>query len=155
MERLRFFERRQILALQVLDERELQHLGVVGRADHRRQFPQADLYGRLIPPLARHDLEPAATLTHQQRFENPLLGNRRDQLREVAHHLARLVRVGIEQLDRDHAADGRAGGGGQRLHVMLVMPHPQRLRQSALRHVQSPLRRDCSNPLPPTSRART
>ena len=49
---------------------------------------------------------------------------------------ARLVRVGIEQLDGDHPADRRAGRGGQRFDVVLVMPHPQRFRQSALRHVR-------------------
>ena len=54
----------------------------------------------------------------------------------VSHHLARLVGVRVQQLDRHDAANGFAGGGGQRLHVVLVMPHPQRFRQSALRHAR-------------------
>ena len=57
-------------------------------------------------------------------------------LAQVAHDLSRLVRIRIEQLDGDHAADGRARRCGQRLDVVLVMPHSQRLRQSALRHVR-------------------
>ena len=39
-------------------------------------------------------------------------------------------------VDGDEAADRCTLGGGQRLDVVLVMPHPQRLRQSALRHAR-------------------
>src|SRR5581483_1051588 len=51
VERLRLFERRQVLALQVLDQRELDDLRVVDLADDRRHVVQADLDRRLVPAL--------------------------------------------------------------------------------------------------------
>ena len=62
MQRLGFFERRQVLALQVLDQRQLEHLGVVDVADDHRQLAQADLDRRLVAPLAGDDLEAVAAL---------------------------------------------------------------------------------------------
>ena len=60
VERLRFFERGQVLALEVLDQREFQHLGLVDVPDDDRQLPQAGLDRRLVSPFAGHDLEPGA-----------------------------------------------------------------------------------------------
>ena len=62
VQRLGFFERRQVLALQVLDQRQLEHLGVVDVADDDRQLAQADLDRRLVAALAGDDLEPLAAL---------------------------------------------------------------------------------------------
>ena len=62
LQRLGLFERRQVLALQVLDQRELEHLGVVDVADDDRQLPEADLDRRLVAPLAGDDLKPLAAL---------------------------------------------------------------------------------------------
>ena len=62
VERLGLFERRQILALEVLDQRELQHLALVDVADDDRQIAEPDLDRRLIPPLPGHDLEPTGAL---------------------------------------------------------------------------------------------
>ncbi len=109
LQRLGLFERRQVLALEVLDQRDLEHLGIVDVADDGRQFAQADLDRRLIAPLAGDDLEPLAALADDQRLDDALLGDRGHQLREVAHHLPRLVRVGIDLLDRDQSADRHAG----------------------------------------------
>ena len=62
IERLGFLERRQVLALEVLDQCELDDLGVVDIADDDRQLPQPDLDRRLIAALAGHDLEPLPAL---------------------------------------------------------------------------------------------
>ena len=60
LERLGLFERRQVLPLQVLDQRELDHLGVVHLADDHRQLAQPRLDRRLVAALAGDDLEPLA-----------------------------------------------------------------------------------------------
>ena len=60
--RLGLFEGAEVLALDVLDEGDLDDLGVVHLADDDRELPQPDLDGRLVAPLAGHDLIPAAAL---------------------------------------------------------------------------------------------
>ena len=77
-----------------------------------------------------------AALPDNQRLDDAPFRNGGDQLGQVAHDLARLVRIRVQEVDRDDPPDGRAGGRGQRLHIVLVMAHPERIRQSALRHVQ-------------------
>ena len=62
VQRLGLFERRQVLALQVLDQRELDDLGVVDVADDDRQLAQAGLDRRLVAALAGDDLEALAAL---------------------------------------------------------------------------------------------
>ena len=59
VQRLGLFERGQILALKVLDQRELDDLGVVDFANDDRQLAQAGLDRGLVAALARDDLEPA------------------------------------------------------------------------------------------------
>ena len=86
--------------------------------------------------LDLNGLIPATLLTHDERLDDPFLRDRRHQFRQVAHDLARLVRVGIEKVDRHHPPDGGARRRRERFDVVLVMPHPQCLRQSALRHVR-------------------
>ena len=43
-------------------------------------------------------------------LQHALLAHRRDQLGQVAHVLPRLMRVGLDVFDGDHAADGLAAG---------------------------------------------
>ena len=57
------------------------------------------LHGGLVPALAGDDLEPVAALPDDQRLDDALFGDRRHQLRQVAHDLARLVRVGLDAVD--------------------------------------------------------
>ncbi len=66
VQRLRLFERRQVLALQVLDQRQLHHLDVVDLADDDRDFAQPDLDGGVVAPLAGDDLVAAAALAHDR-----------------------------------------------------------------------------------------
>ena len=134
VQRLGFFERCQVLALDVLDQREFEHLGFVDVADHRRQLVEPGLDRRLVAALAGDDLEAAGALPDHQRLENSLLGDRRDQLRQVPHHLPRLVGVRIDLLDRDEPANGDAGRRGERIHVVLVVPHGNGVGQTASRH---------------------
>ena len=93
-----------------------------------------DLHRRLIAALAGDDLKAVAALPHDQRLDDPLLGDGGHQLGQVAHDLARLVGVRLDAIDGDQAADRRAGGGRQGLHVMLVMPHPHRFGEPSSRH---------------------
>ena len=67
---LGFFKRRQVLALQVLDQRELDHLGIVDLADHDRQLAQPDLHRCLVAALAGDDLEALAAGPHDQRLDD-------------------------------------------------------------------------------------
>ena len=136
VQRLGFFERRQVLALEVLDQRQLHHLPIVNLADDDRHVAQADLDGGVVAALTSDDLVAGAALADDQRLDDPLFRHRCHQLRQVAHDLARLIGIRVQQLDRHEAADGLTRGGRQRLHVVLVMPHPERFRQSALRHAR-------------------
>ena len=108
VQRFGLFEGREILSLQVLDEGNLHDLGVVRLANHAGQFLQADLYRGLVAAFARDDLEPLAPLPEHQRLDDALLGNRRHQFGQVAHDLSRLVWIGIDEVNRYHAADRRA-----------------------------------------------
>ena len=80
----------------------------------------------MIAAFAGDDLVARAALADDQRFDNPLFGDRRDQFREVAHGLARLIGVRVNLLDRHHAAHRRAGGCRQGLDVMRIVAHAQR-----------------------------
>ena len=101
VQRLGFFERGQVLALDVLDQRQLQHLGLVDVADDHRQLGDAGTNRRLVAALASDDLVAGAALPDDQRLDDPFLGQRGDQVGQVAHGLAGLVGVGV------HVVDGR------------------------------------------------
>ena len=90
--------------------------------------------GGVIAPLAGDDLIPRPALADDQRLDNPLLGHRRNQLRQVAHGLARLVGVRVDQFDRHHPSDRLAGRRGQGLDVVRVMAHSQGFGQASFRH---------------------
>ena len=99
----------------------LHHFGVVHFADDHRDFAQADLHGGVIAAFAGDDLVTVPALPHDERFDDPFFGDRRHQLRQVAHHLAGLVRI------RDRA--GRWPPCGPRAPP----PKPPELRRSARR----------------------
>jgi hypothetical protein len=99
-----------VRSLQVLNERDLDHLVVVDLTDDDRDVPQTDLHRGLVPPLAGHDLKTMSTLSDDDRLDDALFRNRRHQLRQVAHDLPRLVRVRVDQVHRHHAPDRRARG---------------------------------------------
>jgi hypothetical protein len=125
LQTVRLFERAQVLALEVLDERDLHRLGVGGLADDARDLAQPRFDRGAIPSLARDDLEARAARTHEDRLEHSLLAHRRDQLREVAHVLARLIRVRIDVFDRHHAPDGLAARTAELIDEVHVVTHAQ------------------------------
>ena len=128
------FERGQVLALDVLDERQFQHLGFIHIADDHRELGEPRLNGGVIAPLAGHDLIPGPPLADDQRLDNPLLANRRNQLRQIAHGLARLVGIRVDQFDRYHPSDRLASRRGQGLDVVRVVAHSQGFGQASFRH---------------------
>jgi hypothetical protein len=74
VQRLGLFERRQVLALDVLDQRQLQHLGIVDVAHDHRQFDDTGPDGGLITPFAGDDLVAVTALAHDQWLDDPLFG---------------------------------------------------------------------------------
>ncbi len=70
LQRLRLFERRQVLALEVLDQRQLHHLDVVGLAHDDRHLAQPDLHRRVVAALAGDDLVAAAALPDDERLDD-------------------------------------------------------------------------------------
>ena len=112
-----FLERREIGALQILDQRDLDHLGIAEAADEDRDLVQPDALRRAPAPLAGDQLVlgglPAHRRphrAHQQRLHDPLAADRLRQplqllLGEMA---ARLERRGTDRLDRHRADAARA-----------------------------------------------
>ena len=138
LQRFGLLERTEVLALQVLDQRDLDHLAVGDLADDDGDLVEGQPDGRLIAPLAGHDLEAPPSRPDDERLEDALLGNRGHQLRQVAHDLPRLVWIGIDLIDRDHAPEGGACGGGRRLHAVRVVARLDGARKSSLRHDRCP-----------------
>ena len=139
LQSVRLFERAQVLALQVLDEGDLHRFRIRCLAHDAGHLAQPRLDGRAIAPLSRDDLEPRAARADQDRLEHALLAHGRDQLREIAHVLARLMRIGIDVFDRHHAPHGLAAGTSELIDEVHVVTHAQCFRQtdpSWARHVR-------------------
>ena len=112
-------ERRQILALHILDERHFEHLAVGELADDDRHFVELRRLRRAPAPLARDDLVgvgDVGMLAHQERLKNALGTDRFDERGEtlLVEMAAWLVAAGVELLDRHGAwrACRRFGGAG-------------------------------------------
>jgi hypothetical protein len=74
----RLFERRQVLALEVLDDRDLEGCLVVEILDERRHGLEAGLPGRAPAPLAGDELVSIrAERPDEDRLEDAVLANRR------------------------------------------------------------------------------
>ena len=80
LEGFRLFERRQVLALQVLDERQLHDLGVVDLADDDRHLAQPHLDGGVIAAFAGDDLIAVARCRTTRGSMMPFLGDRGHEL---------------------------------------------------------------------------
>src|SRR5580704_17571220 len=133
-----FFKRGQVLALQVFDEREFQRFSVVGDFFDAGNFAQSRGARGVIAALAGNDVVAivARQKAHQQRFQHALFLYGFGEFAQVAQEFPRLVGVGPDLIDRNHAADGRAAEIGDLFYVVRVMPHLQRDGQShSLRHV--------------------
>ena len=88
-------ERVEVLALEVLDEGELELLAIGELADDRRDAVEAGRLRGAQPPLAGDELVAVDRLGDEDRLEDAVLGDARGQRREAlgVEPLARLVRV--------------------------------------------------------------
>ena len=109
-----FFEGGQILALKIFDQREFERFGVVGDFLDARQFVQARGHRGVIAALAGDDVVGVLVrhVADEQRLEHALLLDRIGEFANVADGLARLIGVGADLVDRDHAPDRCAAEAG-------------------------------------------
>ena len=106
--RLRLFDRVQILPLDVLDQRNLQRFAVGVIADDDRHFVKARALRGAPAALTRDDLIIMAVRTHHDRLDDAAFRDRAGKLvqRVVVEMAARLIGVGSDRADRDHADAG-------------------------------------------------
>ena len=107
------FERVEIGALHVLDDRELERLAVVDLEQHDRHVVQAGALRRAPAPLAGDDLvliDRAAHGAHQDRLDDAALADRGRELVELGlgEMAARIARIGLEEFDRHALLAARA-----------------------------------------------
>src|SRR5438034_6440015 len=101
---LRLLHRVEVLAKQVLDQRELEALGIGRLAHHRGNSVQPCLARRAPPPLTCDQLPTAGEATsHDDRLNDAGRFDREGELVERADvkHLSRLPRIGLDLVDRD------------------------------------------------------
>src|SRR5579863_9158613 len=109
-----FLERRQVLALQILDQRQFERFRVVGNLLDAGQLVQAGNLRGVVATLAGDDVVGilARDVANEQRLEHALLADGVGQFAHVADILSRLVGIGPNLVDRDHAPHGRAAETG-------------------------------------------
>ncbi len=120
-----FFEGREVLALEILDQRKFERFRIVGDFLDAGKLVQARGFRSMIAALTGNNVVGifARDVANQQRLQHALLANRIGKFANIADKFARLIGIRANLIDRDHAADGRAAETRQRLYVMRVMPH--------------------------------
>jgi hypothetical protein len=120
----RLFQRIEIGALHILDDRKLERLGVADVEQHDRHFMQACTLRGAPAPLAGDDLVAvgrALQRAHDDRLDDAALPDRLRQLREVFldESAARVARARLDMLDRHAARRARAAlaAGGFRTDI--------------------------------------
>src|SRR5271165_212423 len=113
---LRFFERRQILALKVLDQCDFERIRIRDRANDDRDLMQPEALRGTPPPLTGNKLEVRIFYSqrpHQQRLEDPFLSDRLSESFELRLGKAapRLEHPRPDQLDRNATLRHRVGEG--------------------------------------------
>ncbi|MDQ1190762.1 hypothetical protein QE447_003265 [Stenotrophomonas sp. SORGH_AS282] len=106
LQRFGFFERVEVFALDVLDQRHRNDGAVFQLAHHHRHFVQAGQLRRAPAAFAGHDLEAVrAQLADQDRLDHALRLDGIGQLGELGfvHVAARLVLARLQVLDRQLA----------------------------------------------------
>ena len=93
--RLRFFNRIQILTLNILDQRNFQRLGIIKCAHNRRYMMNLRALRRTPAPFARDDLVFTFKWAHNNRLDNtvPFQALRQFLKRVFGKISARLMRV--------------------------------------------------------------
>src|SRR5215472_7351362 len=103
---LRFLERRQVLTLQVLDQRDFERFGIGDRANDDRDLVQSEALCGAPPPLTGDKLEVhllAGQRPHEQWLQDALLANRLGERFELGlgEPPPRLKYSRPDQLDRN------------------------------------------------------
>ena len=118
---MRLFERIEVGALHVLDDRELERFLVVDLADDDRHFVQPGPLRRAPAAFAGDDLENVRILArpHQQRLHHALFADRIGQLFELVRIeiAARIGAVGDDEFDRQLLDAAAALGDARRLRA--------------------------------------
>src|SRR5260370_41717975 len=101
----RQLDRIQVLALNVLNERNLEESVVRDFLNHRRYFLQPGDLGRPPASFTGHKLISCAAQPHYQWLNDPMLHNRVGKLMQAVRlkHPSRLYRVRVDQLYSDPA----------------------------------------------------
>ena len=120
-------DRVEVLALEVLDERELELIAIGQLAHERRDPVEAGGLRRAQPPLTGDELVAVDRLGHEDRLEDAVLRDARRERRETVRiePLARLMRVG---LIRDVGISSVAGLAGAALRDQRGEPAAEALR---------------------------
>ena len=119
---MRLLDGVQVFALQIFDERQLQHRAVVRLAGDDGNLRQIQKLRRAPAAFAGDQFKKTATLAHDERLDDALFADGIGQFaqRLVGEILARLERAGADAVQR-HALDvfaqiGRGRGGHDRLN---------------------------------------
>src|SRR5579884_118053 len=107
----RFFERVEILALQILDDRNFETFEIAGRTNDCRNGRTLHRRACTPPALACNQFVAVAAFADQDRHEDTVLANRGLQLLEGCRIkiLARLMRIGTNAIDRNLPDDFTGG----------------------------------------------
>jgi hypothetical protein len=113
---LRFLDRVQVLALDILDQRDLERLFLAEVADDRRQLVQPRLLRRPPAPLAGDDLEAVAVRPHDDRLDDAPRLDRFGELGErvLVEDPPRLAGMRLDAGDRDHPHVAAPAGAAHR-----------------------------------------
>src|SRR5437868_4936080 len=97
----RFFQRIEVLALNVFDERHCERVAIGQLFDDRRYLLQTGLTGGAPSSLARNDLVSVTAAPYDNRLQNALRSNRRRELVDggAFEGLARLLPIGLHPLN--------------------------------------------------------
>ena len=135
----------EILALEVLDEGDLERATVVNVDLHARDLAQSCNHRSLVASLPCDDLESFPMRSHQDGLEDTLLLDGGDEIGQVSELTPWLMGIRLELVDVDETADGSMPSARDLLDEVGVVPHSLVERQSCFsRHGQGPLLRVCN-----------
>jgi hypothetical protein len=163
---LGLFERRQVLPLQVLDERDLERLllGDVHLDD--RNLVEPGFLRRPVAALAGDDPVQGSRVrllverpgSDEDRLEDAFLADREHQIVQVSHRRPRLARVRLDRRKRSHLPHRSFMPGGELLDEVRVVAHLDAQGKPSLargvRHGSRPPPTAGSTHRPPSSAAR-
>ena len=78
-----FFNRVEVFALNVFDEREFEHLLVPGFADDNGRFLEAELFGGAPAAFARDELVFAVAFAHDERLDDAMFADRLHEFQQA------------------------------------------------------------------------